>query len=138
MNRLILGDSLLVMASLAERENLAGQVQMIYFDPPYGIKFASNFQPELGKRDVKDQDADLSREPEVVKAYRDTWTLGVHSYLTYLRARLLAAHRLLKPRRAASLCRSAMRMCTGCGRCWMRYLGRRISSSRWLSSALAR
>jgi adenine-specific DNA-methyltransferase len=96
MNRLILGDSLLVMASLAERENLAGQVQMIYFDPPYGIKFASNFQPELGKRDVKDQDADLSREPEVVKAYRDTWTLGVHSYLTYLRARLLAAHRLLK------------------------------------------
>lgn len=95
MNRLILGDSLLVMASLAERENLAGQVQMIYFDPPYGISYKSNFQPELGRRDVKDQDADLSREPEVVKAYRDTWTLGVHSYLSYMRARVLAAHRLL-------------------------------------------
>lgn len=94
-NRLILGDSLQVMASLAERENLAGQVQMIYIDPPYGIRFASNFQPELGRRDVKEKDEDLTREPEVVKAFRDTWTLGVHSYLSYLRARLLAAHRLL-------------------------------------------
>src|SRR6266404_3156904 len=90
-NRLILGDSLQVMASLAKREDLAGKVQMIYIDPPYGIKFASNFQPEIGRRDVRDKDADLTREPEMVKAYRDTWTLGVHSYLAYLRDRLYAA-----------------------------------------------
>lgn len=76
-NRMILGDSLQVMASLARRENLAGRVQTIYIDPPYGIKFASNFQPEVGKRDVKDKESDLTREPEMVKAYRDTWTLGV-------------------------------------------------------------
>jgi adenine-specific DNA-methyltransferase len=94
-NRLILGDSLQVMSSLANRENLAGQVQMIYFDPPYGIKFGSNWQNELGKRDVKDKDADLTREPEVIRAYRDTWTLGVHSYLAYLRQRLLIARDLL-------------------------------------------
>ncbi len=87
-NRLILGDSLQVMSSLARREDLAGKVQMIYMDPPYGIKFASNFQPEIGKRDVKDREQDLTREPEMVKAYRDTWTLGVHSYLAYLRDRL--------------------------------------------------
>jgi len=94
-NRMILGDSLQVMASLARREGLAGQVQMIYLDPPYGIKFASNFQPEVGKRDVKDKDSDLTREPEMVKAYRDTWTLGVHSYLAYLRDRLMMARELL-------------------------------------------
>ena len=94
-NRIVLGDSLQVMASLARRENLAGQVQMIYLDPPYGIKFASNFQPEVGKRDVKDKDADLTREPEMVRAYRDTWTLGVHSYLAYLRDRLMLAKELL-------------------------------------------
>lgn len=94
-NRMILGDSLQVMASLARRENLAGRVQMIYIDPPYGIKFASNFQPEVGKRDVKDKESDLTREPEMVKAYRDTWTLGVHSYLAYLRDRLMAARDLL-------------------------------------------
>lgn len=94
-NRLILGDSLQVMSSLARRENLAGKVQMIYMDPPYGIKFASNFQSEIGKRDVKDKDQDLTREPEMVKAYRDTWTLGVHSYLAYLRDRLLVARELL-------------------------------------------
>lgn len=94
-NRMILGDSLQVMASLARRENLAGRVQMIYIDPPYGIKFASNFQPEVGKRDVKDKEADLTREPEMVKAYRDTWTLGVHSYLAYLRDRLIVAKELL-------------------------------------------
>jgi adenine-specific DNA-methyltransferase len=94
-NRMILGDSLQVMASLARREDLAGKVQMIYIDPPYGIKFASNFQPEIGKRDVKDRDSDLTREPEMVKAYRDTWTLGVHSYLAYLRDRLLIARELL-------------------------------------------
>jgi len=94
-NRLILGDSLQVMSSLARREDLAGKVQMIYFDPPYGIKFGSNFQPEIGKRDVKDKEADLTREPEMVKAYRDTWTLGVHSYLAYLRDRLVVARDLL-------------------------------------------
>lgn len=94
-NRLILGDSLAVMASLARREGLAGKVQMIYMDPPYGIKYASNFQSEVGKRDVKDKDQDLTREPEMVKAYRDTWTLGVHSYLSYLRDRLVLCKELL-------------------------------------------
>ena len=94
-NRMILGDSLQVMASLAHREDLAGKVQMIYVDPPYGIKFASNFQPQLGQRDVKDRQQDLTREPEMVKAYRDTWTLGVHSYLAYLRDRLTMARELL-------------------------------------------
>ena len=94
-NRMILGDSLQVMSSLARREDLAGKVQMIYMDPPYGIKFASNFQPEVGRRDVKDKDQDLTREPEMVKAYRDTWHLGVHSYLTYLRDRLIVARDLL-------------------------------------------
>jgi len=94
-NRMILGDSLQVMTSLARREDLAGKVQMIYIDPPYGIKFASNFQPEVGKRDVKDKESDLTREPEMVKAYRDTWTLGVHSYLAYLRDRLMVAKELL-------------------------------------------
>jgi adenine-specific DNA-methyltransferase len=94
-NRLILGDSLTVMHSLARREDLAGKVQMIYIDPPYGIKFSSNFQPEVGKRDVKDKESDLTREPEQVKAYRDTWTLGVHSYLAYLRDRLVVSKELL-------------------------------------------
>jgi adenine-specific DNA-methyltransferase len=94
-NRMILGDSLQVMASLAQREDLAGKVQMIYLDPPYGIKFASNFQPEIGKRDVKDKEQDLTREAEMVKAYRDTWQLGVHSYLSYLRDRLVVAKELL-------------------------------------------
>lgn len=94
-NRLILGDSLQVMTSLAGRENLAGRVQMIYLDPPYGIRFASNFQPQVGQRDVKDRDQDLTREPETVRAYRDTWTLGVHSYLAYLRDRFIAARSLL-------------------------------------------
>ena len=94
-NRMILGDALQVMASLARREDLAGKVQMIYIDPPYGISFKSNFQPQLGQRDVKDRERDLTREPEVVKAYRDTWTLGVHSYLAYLRDRLAIARELL-------------------------------------------
>ena len=94
-NRLILGDSLSVMASLVGRENLAGKVQTIYMDPPYGIKFASNFQPKIGQRDVKDRDDDLTREPEMVRAYRDTWNLGVHSYLTYLRDRLTLSKALL-------------------------------------------
>ena len=94
-NRMILGDSLQVMASLARREDLAGKVQMIYVDPPYGIKFSSNFQPQLGQRDVKDRQQDLTREPEMVKAYRDTWTLGIHSYLAYLRDRLVMARELV-------------------------------------------
>lgn len=94
-NRIILGDSLQVMASLARREDLAGKVQMIYIDPPYGIKFSSNFQSEISKRDVKDKVTDLTREPEMIKAYRDTWTLGVHSYLAYLRDRLILAKELL-------------------------------------------
>lgn len=95
-NRLILGDSLQVMASLACRENLSGQVQMIYFDPPYGIKFTKNFQPEVNKTDLKEQESDFSREAEVVKAYRDTWTLGLHSYLSYIRDRLILCRKLLK------------------------------------------
>ena len=94
-NRLILGDSLTVMSSLAHREDLAGKVQMIYIDPPYSIKFASNFQPTVFQRDVKDKESDLTREPEQIKAYRDTWTLGVHSYLAYLRDRLIVARELL-------------------------------------------
>ena len=94
-NRLILGDSLTVMSSLAHREDLAGKVQMIYIDPPYGIKFASNFQPTVFRRDVKDKESDLTREREQIKAYRDTWTLGVHSYLDYLRDRLIVAKELL-------------------------------------------
>ena len=94
-NRLILGDSLMVMSSLAQREDLAGKVQMIYIDPPYGIKFSSNFQPTVFQRDVKDRDQDLTREAEQIKAYRDTWTLGIHSYLAYLRDRLIVAKDLL-------------------------------------------
>jgi adenine-specific DNA-methyltransferase len=95
-NRLIAGDSLLVMNSLLEKEGLAGQVQMIYIDPPYGIKYGSNFQPFVGKRDVKDgSDEDLTQEPEMIRAFRDTWELGIHSYLTYLRDRLLLAKELL-------------------------------------------
>ena len=94
-NRLILGDSLTVMSSLAHREDLAGKVQMIYIDPPYGIKFASNFQPTVFQRDVKDRAQDLTREQEQIRAYRDTWTLGIHSYLAYLRDRLIVAKNLL-------------------------------------------
>jgi adenine-specific DNA-methyltransferase len=97
-NRMILGDSLQVMASLAEREGLRGQVQCIYFDPPYGIKFNSNFQWSTTSRDVKDGNRDhISREPEQVKAFRDTWRDGIHSYLTYLRDRLTVARDLLRP-----------------------------------------
>jgi adenine-specific DNA-methyltransferase len=85
VNRMILGDSLVVMNSLLHYENLGGQVQMIYMDPPYGVKFGSNFQPFVRKRDVKhNDDEDLTREPEMVQAYRDTWELGLHSYLTYM------------------------------------------------------
>jgi adenine-specific DNA-methyltransferase len=94
-NRLIAGDSLLVMNSLLGKEGMAGHVQMVYFDPPYGIKYGSNFQPFVSKRDVKDKDEDLTAEPEMIKAFRDTWELEIHSYLTYLRDRLLLARDLL-------------------------------------------
>ena len=98
VNRLILGDSLVVMNSLLAYESLGGQVQMIYMDPPYGIKFGSNFQPFVRKRDVThNDDEDMTREPEMVQAYRDTWELGIHSYLTYMRDRLLLARELLHP-----------------------------------------
>jgi adenine-specific DNA-methyltransferase len=96
-NRLIAGDSLLVMNSLLEKEGMGGKVQIVYFDPPYGIKYGSNFQPFVNKRDVKDgNDGDLTAEPEMIKAFRDTWELGIHSYLTYIRDRLLLAKELLQ------------------------------------------
>jgi len=95
-NRLVAGDSLLVMNSLLTKESMGGKVQMIYVDPPYGIKYGSNFQPFTNKRDVKDRsDEDLTQEPEMIKAFRDTWELGIHSYLTYLRDRLVLARDLL-------------------------------------------
>lgn len=98
VNRMVLGDSLVVMSSLLHYEGLGGQVQTIYMDPPYGVKFGSNFQPFVRKRDVKhNEDNDMTREPEMVKAYRDTWELGLHSYLTYMRDRLLLARELLTP-----------------------------------------
>ena len=95
-NRLIAGDSLLVMNSLLEKEGMAGKVQMVYIDPPYGITYKSNFQPFVNKRDVTDgRDEDLTQEPETIRAFRDTWELGIHSYLAYLRDRLLLARELL-------------------------------------------
>ena len=95
-NRLVSGDSLLVMNSLLEKEGMAGKVQMVYIDPPYGIRYGSNFQPFVDRRDVRDgRDEDLAAEPETIKAFRDTWELGVHSYLSYLRDRLLLARELL-------------------------------------------
>ena len=98
VNRLVLGDSLVVMNSLLHYEGLGGQVQTIYMDPPYAVKFGSNFQPFVRKRDVTHgADDDMVREPEMVQAYRDTWELGVHSFLTYLRDRLLLARELLHP-----------------------------------------
>ena len=95
-NRLVAGDSLLVMNSLLEKEGMGGKVQMVYIDPPYGIRYGSNFQPFVNRRDVRDRrDEDLTQEPEMVKAFRDTWELGIHSYLSYLRDRLLLARELL-------------------------------------------
>jgi len=96
-NRLIAGDSLLVMNSLIEKEGMAGQVQMVYIDPPYGIRYGSNFQPFVNKRtlDPGDKDEDLTQEPEMVLAFRDTWELGIHSYLTYLRDRLFLTREML-------------------------------------------
>ena len=98
VNRMILGDSLVVMNSLLHYEGMGGQVQMIYMDPPYGIKFGSNFQPFVRKRDVKHHDDDhMTYEPEMVQAYRDTWELGIHSWITYMRDRLFLARELLSP-----------------------------------------
>jgi adenine-specific DNA-methyltransferase len=98
VNRMILGDSLVVMNSLLHYEGLAGQVQMIYCDPPYGVSYGSNFQPFVRNRNVAhNDDEDMTREPEMVQAYRDTWELGLHSYLSYLRDRLLVARELLHP-----------------------------------------
>ena len=98
VNRMILGDSLVVMNSLLHYEGMGGQVQMIYMDPPYGVKFGSNFQPFVRKRDVKHNDDDhMTYEPEMVRAYRDTWELGLHSYLSYMRDRLLLCRELLAP-----------------------------------------
>jgi adenine-specific DNA-methyltransferase len=98
VNRMILGDSLIAMNSLLHYEGLGGQVQMIYMDPPYGVKFGSNFQPFVRKREVKHgEDDDMTREPEMVQAYRDTWELGTHSYLAYLRDRFLLSRDLLAP-----------------------------------------
>ena len=95
-NRLVAGDSLLVMNSMLEKEGMAGKVQMVYIDPPYGIRYGSNFQPFVNRRDVRDgRDEDLTQEPETIKAFRDTWELGIHSYLSYLRDRLLLAQELL-------------------------------------------
>ena len=95
-NRLIAGDSLLVMNSLLEKEGMGGKVQMVYIDPPYGIRYGSNFQPFINRRDVRDgRDEDLAQEPETIKAFRDTWELGIHSYLSYLRDRLVVARDLL-------------------------------------------
>ena len=110
-NRLILGDSLLVMTSLAEKEGLKGKVQTIYLDPPYGIKFGSNWQVSTRKRDVKDGKAeDATRQPEQVRAFRDTWKLGIHSsWPTCATGWWWPA--TCSPRRGASLCRLGMRMC---------------------------
>lgn len=94
-NRLILGDSLQVMSSLARKESLAGKVQMVYIDPPYAINYSSNWQNEVGVRRVENQESGLTREPEMIKAYRDTWEMGIHSYLKYMKERLLVAHELL-------------------------------------------
>lgn len=94
-NRLVAGDSLLVMNSLLEKEGLGGQVQMIYIDPPYGISYGSNFQPFVNRREVTDKDEDLTAEPEQIRAFRDTWEMGIHSYLAYLRDRLLLSRELL-------------------------------------------
>jgi len=94
-NRLIAGDSLLVMNSLLKKEGMAGEVQMVFIDPPFGITYNSNFQPFINRKDVKDRDEDLPIEPETIKAFRDTWELNTHSYLSYLRDRFLLAHELL-------------------------------------------
>ena len=128
-NRLIAGDSLLVMNSLLEKEGMAGQVQMVYIDPPYGIKYGSNFQPFVNKRDVKDgKDEDLNQEPEMIKAFRDTWELGIHSYLTYLRDRLLLARELLHESGSVFVQISAMKIFISFEISWMKFLEQRTLS----------
>jgi adenine-specific DNA-methyltransferase len=125
-NRMILGDSLHVMASLAEREGLRGQVQCIYIDPPYGIKFNSNFQWSTTSRDVRDGKIDhITREPEQVKAFRDTWRDGIHSYLTYLRIDLLIAKGFIT-NQDQYLFKLVMKMFIEYGCCWMKFLVQRI------------
>ncbi len=124
-NRLILGDSLVVMTSLLERERMGGQVQCIYVDPPYGINYNSNFQADITNRSPREtDDGALTREPEQIQAYRDTWTLGVHSYLTYLRDRLLLAQSCW-PKKAASSSRSARTVSTSSACCLTKSLARR-------------
>lgn len=121
-NRLIAGDSLVIMNSLLEKEGMAGQVQMVYIDPPYGITYGSNFQPFIGKKDVKDRkDDDLNQEPEMIKAFRDTWEFGIHSYLSYLRNRLQLAKELLSETEAY-LSKLVMRICIISAICVMKYL----------------
>ena len=119
-NRMILGDSLMVMNSLAEKERLKGQVQMIYIDPPYGIKFGSNWQVSTRKRDVKDSKVeDVTRQPEQIKAFRDTWELGIHSYLSYLRDRLTVARELLTESGSVFV-QIGRKMSTSYGVSWMK------------------
>ena len=128
-NRMILGDSLQVMASLAEREGLRGKVQCIYVDPPYGIKFNSNFQWSTTSRDVKDGKAEhITREPEQVKAFRDTWRDGIHSYLTYLRDRLTVARELLMES-GSIFVQIGMRICIASEPCWTRCSERTTTSA---------
>ena len=132
-NRMILGDSLQVMASLAERESLRGKVQCIYFDPPYGIRFNSNFQWSTTTKDVRDGKVDhITREPEQVKAFRDTWRQGIHSYLTYLRDRLTVGRDLLDETGPYS-CKLATRTCIASEPCSMRFLVKTISSRKFKS-----
>ena len=133
-NRLVAGDSLLVMNSLLTKESMGGKVQMIYIDPPYGIKYGSNFQPFTNKRDVKDRsDADLTQEPEMIKAFRDTWELGIHSYLTYLRDRLMLARELLTERGSVFVQISDENVHHGHGGFWMNCLGRRRTLSQLIA-----
>ncbi len=127
-NRVILGDSLLVMTSLAQKERLAGKVQMIYLDPPYGIKFGSNWQVSTRKRDVKDgKDTDLTRQPEMIKAFRDTWSSG-STPISATCATASSSPASCSPSPAASSSRSATRMSTWCGRSWTRSSAARTSS----------
>jgi adenine-specific DNA-methyltransferase len=114
----VAGDSLLVMNSLLTKESMGGKVQMIYIDPPYGIKYGSNFQPFTNKRDVKPSTkTKISRqEPEMIKAFRDTWELGIHSYLTYLRDRLMLLRRIADESRVLCSCRFLTRTCILYGR----------------------
>ena len=115
-NRLIAGDSLVVMNSLLEKEGMAGKVQMVYIDPPYGIQYGSNFQPFVNQRDVKDgKDEDLTQEPEMIQAFRDTWELGIHSYLDESSGSPALARELLARKRFVSSFRSATRMFTSSG-----------------------